>query len=315
MKNRTNQNPILVTGAHRSGTTFVGKMLTLPSNIAYVHEPFHKDYGIKGIDCWFFYISQGMFNETTFYDLVWDLLNGKAVYKRGLDSKEISQSMIKRTLKKLFRSRSNLQYQYAFYNPLVRRLLIKDPIACLSSEYFHQVFNTDVVVLIRHPAAFVGSIRRLNWRFDFGNFYHQNHLMERHLKQILNDYKTENLSNIEEGALLWKCIYQVLFCYLERNPKMIGVRHEDISHDPTQAFRNLYQSLSIKYTQRIDQTIKSFTDSSNVTAPTDNKAHVLKRNSRENIKRWKEILTERDVEIIKDITGDLARQYYSDDEW
>jgi len=32
--------PILVTGAHRSGTTWVGKMLALPPGVAYVHEPF-----------------------------------------------------------------------------------------------------------------------------------------------------------------------------------------------------------------------------------------------------------------------------------
>ena len=254
-------------------------------------------------------------NETTFYDMVRNLLNGKAVYKRGLDSKETNHGTLKSTLAKLFRSRSNLQYQYAFYNPMVRRLLIKDPIACLSSEYFHQVFNVDTVILIRHPAAFVGSIRRLNWRFDFENFYSQNHLMARHLNPILKDCETSQLSDIAEGALLWKCIYQVLFCYLERNPKMIGVKHEDISRSSPQTFRALYQRLGIKYTPRIDQTIKSFTDNSNVTAPTDNKAHVLKRNSQANIKRWKGILTEHEVELIKNITGGLASQYYSDDEW
>ena len=32
--------PILVTGAHRSGTTWVGKMLALAPGVAYIHEPF-----------------------------------------------------------------------------------------------------------------------------------------------------------------------------------------------------------------------------------------------------------------------------------
>ena len=32
--------PILVTGAHRSGTTWVGKMLALAPGVGYVHEPF-----------------------------------------------------------------------------------------------------------------------------------------------------------------------------------------------------------------------------------------------------------------------------------
>ena len=32
--------PILVTGAHRSGTTWVGRMLALAPGVGYVHEPF-----------------------------------------------------------------------------------------------------------------------------------------------------------------------------------------------------------------------------------------------------------------------------------
>ncbi len=34
------QRPILVTGAHRSGTTWIGKMLALAPGVGYVHEPF-----------------------------------------------------------------------------------------------------------------------------------------------------------------------------------------------------------------------------------------------------------------------------------
>ena len=37
---RVSDKPILVTGAHRSGTTWVGKMLALAPGVAYIHEPF-----------------------------------------------------------------------------------------------------------------------------------------------------------------------------------------------------------------------------------------------------------------------------------
>jgi hypothetical protein len=33
--------PILVTGAHRSGTTWVGRMLALVPGVEYIHEPFN----------------------------------------------------------------------------------------------------------------------------------------------------------------------------------------------------------------------------------------------------------------------------------
>ena len=33
--------PILVTGSHRSGTTWVGKMLAATGSVGYIHEPFN----------------------------------------------------------------------------------------------------------------------------------------------------------------------------------------------------------------------------------------------------------------------------------
>ncbi|MFL5942100.1 MAG: hypothetical protein ACJ75L_02390 [Gaiellaceae bacterium] len=33
--------PILVTGAHRSGTTWVGRMLAFAPGVTYIHEPFN----------------------------------------------------------------------------------------------------------------------------------------------------------------------------------------------------------------------------------------------------------------------------------
>lgn len=37
--------PILVTGVHRSGTMWAGRMLGLPRGIGYIHEPFDPPAG------------------------------------------------------------------------------------------------------------------------------------------------------------------------------------------------------------------------------------------------------------------------------
>ena len=46
----TAHHPILVTGAHRSGTTWAGKMLCAGNEAFYVFEPFDvaKDAGLEG---------------------------------------------------------------------------------------------------------------------------------------------------------------------------------------------------------------------------------------------------------------------------
>ena len=45
--------PILVTGAHRSGTTWVGKMLALAPGVGYVHEPFNPRFSAGRFDRYF----------------------------------------------------------------------------------------------------------------------------------------------------------------------------------------------------------------------------------------------------------------------
>ncbi|MDA3822500.1 MAG: sulfotransferase [Bacteroidales bacterium] len=304
---------ILVTGSHRSGTTFVGKMLTISSCMGYIHEPFNTVYGVEGINQWFLYIKKGMNDEVKNYNLIQDILRGRAIFKRPLQEKNIT--LTKRLFRSILRSQRNLQYLCAVYNPLVRRYVIKDPIACMSSEYLHQIFNMDVVVLIRHPAAFVASLKRLNWRSDINKFINQRELMSDHLDRILAGLDLENLPFAEEGAILWKCIYHVLFCYLERNPKMIGIRHEDLSCRPVREFRVLYEKLNIKYTQRIERRIRRLTQHTNPVDPVNNAVFSLKRNSKVNIKRWKKVLSAKEVEVIKEITADLAKQYYTDDDW
>src|SRR5882672_1880226 len=41
--------PILVTGAHRSGSTWVGRMIARSPTIRYIHEPFNPDAFKPGI--------------------------------------------------------------------------------------------------------------------------------------------------------------------------------------------------------------------------------------------------------------------------
>jgi hypothetical protein len=56
----TTRKPILVTGSHRSGTTWVGRMLAMAPRTMYIHEPFNISIGLgvvaKPFSRWFQYI-------------------------------------------------------------------------------------------------------------------------------------------------------------------------------------------------------------------------------------------------------------------
>ena len=67
----SNKNPILLTGSHRSGSTWTGKMLAFSNEIAYIHEPFNLNHN-PGIfkarfENWFPYIFHGNEHLSPFF--------------------------------------------------------------------------------------------------------------------------------------------------------------------------------------------------------------------------------------------------------
>ena len=46
-------NHVLVTGIHRSGTTFVGEVLAKSDGLFYFHETLNRNWGLEGVEHWF----------------------------------------------------------------------------------------------------------------------------------------------------------------------------------------------------------------------------------------------------------------------
>jgi hypothetical protein len=61
------KKPILVTGSHRSGTTWVGRMISLDIDVGYIHEPFNislpPGYNKLELNYWFTYINSNYPNQ------------------------------------------------------------------------------------------------------------------------------------------------------------------------------------------------------------------------------------------------------------
>jgi hypothetical protein len=303
--------PILVTGAPRSGTTFVGKMLALPYHVAYVDEPFNSMTGISGVDTWFPYMTE---EQPEHEKLVRDVIQGRGTFKSSL-LREETNNPLRKLAREMFISRENLEHKLDSYNPLKQRYLIKDPIAAFSSEFLHKKFGFHTVVVIRHPASMVASHKRLGWRYNLDEFKHQSELMDDHLHEILHKVDTTKISLVEEAAYLWLSVNTVLEKYAKRNEKMIIVRHEDLSREPLAEFVKLYDKFNLPFSQRVQKKIKEHTGSQNSAEPKDNVAHQLKRDSVSNLARWKKILTEKETELIRSITSPIANNYYSEAEW
>lgn len=204
------------------------------------------------------------------------------------------------------------------YRRLNMRPLVKDPIAIMSAGWLSTTFDMNVVLMVRHPAAFVLSMKRLNWSFHPSRWvFSQPQLVRDFLSPIEDEikYMTKTSADIvERTALMWKVIYYVVLKYKELHPDWIYIRHEDISLDPLSYFKSVFQDLGLEFTGKVQQYI---VESSNESNPTHSKGKekLIKLNSKKNVSYWKDILPKKDVTRIKKIVLDVSKYFYSDNSW
>ena len=312
MKENTRSNPIFVTGAPRSGTTWVGKMLALSKNIGYIHEPFNTDHNIGRISKQFDYRFQYIeIDEKSKYEKLFiDLIDFKYNLNNAINSVKTLQD---------FGNKIREFGQTAQNRIFNRRPLIKDPIGIFSVPWFCKRFDALPVITIRHPGAVISSFKRLNWQIEFSSIYNQKLLMDNYLSSFKNNLENRlNSENdpIENGILLWNIIYYVVIQYQKEYPNWYFIRHEDISRRPLELFKNLYNKLGIEFSPHIKKEIDLSTSSKNISeVPENSNAMFIKIDSIKNLNNWKLRLTKDEIERIRLGTDKFASHYYSDDEW
>jgi len=205
-----------------------------------------------------------------------------------------------------------------FYYALERgqRALLKDPFAVFSAPWFAQKLNCKVVITVRHPAAFASSLQRLGWNFDFKDLLEQPLLMRDHLepyREQMSVIKADDV--IGQVSLLWKMIYHSVHTTRSLHPEIQVVRHEDFSRDPLNKYRDLYATLGLGFTSRVEKVIRNSSSSENPAELSLKKTHSVKLDSAANIKNWKKRLSAEDLKRIRDITADISELYYSNEEW
>ena len=305
--------PVLVTGAHRSGTTWVGTTLAADDEILYLPEPFNLDHLYPGLcgarfPSWFMHLDaetarpyRDDIARMLRLEFCWRDAGAAAVRspRAGVRAAQIGRL--------LRRGRS------AGCRPLV-----KDPIALFSAEWLAETFRMHVIVLIRHPAAFAASLLRLDWRFDFVNFVSQPTLMERDLAPFAAEIEAavrRRLDAVSEAGLLWKCLYATVDRYRRERPNWLFVRHEDLSTYPVDGFQAMCRHVDTAYSTAIAAEVARTTAPGNpVDAPTGI-AHALLRDSRRAAANWRPRLDRQDVAALRASVEEISSRFYTDAEW
>ena len=300
------QKHILITGSHRSGSTWVGKMIASSKEVIYIHEPFNKnnhicpECGIKN-KFWFPYVFSNIENDYKKHVQHILLFNYNHINKL----KEIRNYV---SFKKFIQS----YFNYFLYNISQKKVIIKDPIALFSAEWLAKTFDLNVLVLIRHPAAFAGSLKLKNWTHDFSDFLKQHELMKDLLypfKDEITAYSKKKRDIIDQSILLWRIVHYVIMQYQRKHPEWIFIKHEDISQNPIKHFKDIFKTFNLNFSIKVEKNIIKHSGNK-----TSQKKDLI-RDSKTNILAWKKRLTESEIDRIKKGTKDISPHFYSEDEW
>jgi hypothetical protein len=304
--------PIVVTGAPRTGTTFLGTMLALNRDIAYIYEPTSVRYGMRGVPEPMLYVRRGSRVEPDATRMFDQLLRGRGRFRHPEDP---GAPLVRRTARRVLGSKVSLRYRRDALNPLRKRWLIKDPWAGFAAEWLHQHYAAPTVVIVRHPVPSVLSYQRLDWRFPLDEMRRMDELMADHLQPILGDLDVAALDPYENGAVMWRCYYTALGTFLDRNPQMIAVRHEDLSARPVDVLRDLYGRLGLTFDARVERLVNEHTRAGNPGSATGETIHQLRRDSSAIATEWRGKVDAAIAARIRARVEPVSSRWYPDGEW
>ncbi len=301
---------LVVTGLHRSGTTFVGHVLRRAGYFQ-VFEPMNRQYGSRLVDRWKPHPDTSTADGMTYRDVLARVVEGPVVYRNTLQSSNPLKRLVGRAIGM---NRVALRYRLGLAAQRVRNRprLFKDPDMLFCAEELSRQHACDVIILVRHPCAFHASVKRLGWRFPLEDLFEQEALVTRYWSHLREHFHGRPRSFAEESALVWLLAHSVVRDQLAANPNLILVRHEDLAARPMVVFRRLCRQLEIPFTASMSRRILSSTQGRRVQAR-GNRATDLVRDSRALAGVWQTRLDPDEIKTIRELVAPIFGDFY--DTW
>jgi hypothetical protein len=304
----TGARPILVTGMQRSGTTWVGRMLSLRRDVTYLGEPLNP------------YIAGPLLSLERKYQYTYICEENESDYLHAFEDLTsfgyplVSEVRAARSAADVLRVGKRAA---VFASARIRdaRPLVKDPFAFFSAPWLGRRLGFRVVILVRHPGAVADSMKRLGWSFDFRHVLDQPLLMQDLLApwedEMRDQLGTEDI--VAQASLLWKIVYSTAARFRSEQNTFLFVRHEDLAEAPVAGFAALYEELGLEFDSRIARTIDEFTDERNPREQRSGEAKAVRLYSPSTAAGWKQRLSEVEGDQVRHITDGIVGLFYPEE--
>jgi hypothetical protein len=302
-------NWIFVTGLIRSGTTFVGKILSMPLEVDYIHEPFNPYVGIPGMNRINPYVRPSIDTKEAedFHSLTQSIFDYNFSLRNHIPTKD---SLSLKITKGILGARGPFYLRLAKLNPFHKTAIIKDPIGKLLSEYLYLHFNAKPIILIKHPTSYIASLKRVNWWPDLSTLAIQPELVQDYFADEV-DFLNQNFDNpILEAASVWRAMYKVLLSQASKYPDWQIITHEELCKSPVTVFKDVYYKCDLPWSESIENKIIKLTQSRSTEAK-KGLVQDFNRNSADIFKMRRNSLNIEERKQIFDIVQDVALKIYS----
>lgn len=302
-------NWIFVTGVPRAGTTFVGKVLSLPLKVDYIHEPFNPGCGMAGMKQRYRYMRSSLDGEEMmrYHEKVERIFS----YDFNLKTSRYSgDSKVRRALKSIVGSRGPFYLRIAKVNPFHEAAVIKDPTGSLLAKYLYTRFDVTPVIVVKHPVSLMASLKRIGWQPNLHWFREQPYLVEDHFSDERNFIYREWTDPVEKTAVHWRILYKVMLEQASRHPDWQVITHEALCQHPQHLFRDLYEALDLPWSRRVKQKVRTLTEGASARAR-GGRLQDLRRNSAGIFEMRRDSIPKEERHAIFDIVQDVASQVYS----
>lgn len=271
--------PLLVTGAPRSGTTWLARLLaTAPRTGLPGREPMNprgRQYGLAGtLDAWT------------------ELTDATPRQRRALRRAYVG-------VNPWVMSRYGRR-QWSAPMPWTR-LVVKDPFAMLSIPLVAQITGAVPVVVLRHPGAVLASYRRMGWSPDLDEVAP---LLAAH-RRARGHANPDELAQVDPAddvaamAGFWSALHEIALDKEERAPA-VWVSHDALAAGGPAAGRELFARLGLTWSAR--SAAEWAAGESQPTREEAGRLHNLGRDPSRVAEAWRDRLAPGEVDRVEELT-------------
>jgi hypothetical protein len=283
--------PIYIVGLPRSGTTWLASILNTAQSVKYFYEPFNPQRVPESLPHLMKYLrvndSDPSFNSFC-----------QATFSGRLSNQLVYKKMAK---------------PYCRFGHALRwlpgRVMVKDVHSLMSLAWMQKNIQPVILVIIRHPCAVAASwFRHFNLDVELRGvhrIFNQPSLREDYLYPYQHLFH-EKADFWQKIAVYWGAVYHVILQQQKQYPCWKVIRHEDLCHNPTQSFKELFSELNLTWTDQTNNLLKLSTSQDSC------RPYIPFRISATEPMKWKKELVTWQIEKIKHFTQPFKIPYYSD---